>query len=231
MEKLPLDMKVKLLMQLPLQEILSVCSASKELNKVCTEQKYNNLWKQKIYQHFGTKYAGNSAYNQYIFLNKVHKMTFYNVLIDWDTDDPSTHGPFLSFQEAKDFIIDQYLILMRDIGEPKTYEYTLYQFNGSVLTGDPTYSIEESAFEDRNTRNYRKEEESVQNVRETLYVSLFGESSEGASYQMINTRDVQEVRKKMRKGEKMPTLSKAETFFRILYLLIHNYLGEPIDEL
>jgi hypothetical protein len=67
MELLPLDIQIKVLMELPSEDIVRLCQTSKYMQRFCNNsEKYNRLWQHKIRQDFLWDYQGSNGYQKYM---------------------------------------------------------------------------------------------------------------------------------------------------------------------
>jgi hypothetical protein len=136
MEKLNSDEKMEILMRLDGNEIIQVCQTSKDLSRVCNDERYNPLWRRKINDEFHIEYNGKRGYDKYRDLQNIFNTTYYVVYV-WDhrEDDKSFTKIFLTQEQAENFIIIDL--------QPFTYAQvkTSLKALGSVQTRDRTYSI------------------------------------------------------------------------------------------
>ena len=215
MEKLPFDMKMKLMQELTGKEILNVSSASHTMKSAFEQEKYDTLWKRKIEEKFGLKYNGKYPIEQYKFLSKVETMDFYVVRTEYE-DESSFDGLFLSHEAAKEFLIRELIKRAKDFEEVVTYNQAMYKmgnkneitYNGATRSID---KIQVVKFKDDETQrnNFFGE-------RERLYQILFGKDSLGESLNIYSFGP----RKKQINN---PTIPESRQFFRELDFAIQSY--------
>jgi hypothetical protein len=90
MENLNSDEKMSILMKLEGKEINKVCQVSKIMRKICTDERYNPLWRNKIKEEFNIVYTGSKAYDEFKFLYRLKNTEIHTVKItneyDWGSD-------------------------------------------------------------------------------------------------------------------------------------------------
>lgn len=79
MEMLPKDMRIEVVKNLTGKDIINLCQTSTDMQKLCTETKYNLLWVQKIKEEFDIDYPGKDAYNEYVRLSYMHSKKYWSV--------------------------------------------------------------------------------------------------------------------------------------------------------
>ncbi len=139
METLNSDEKMSILMKLAGAEIVKVCETSKTMQKICKDERYARLWKQKIWEEFENKYDGNNGYEKYKELTLLYRTTFYVVnFIDSDQAEDSFSILFDTREKAEIYI---YTLIAPD------YTYarlkTALKVNNSLRLGNIIYSIHE----------------------------------------------------------------------------------------
>lgn len=80
MDQLPAELKSLLAENLSVKDIVHLCSASKTMQKMCADNRYNSLWKLKIKQDFDIDYQNSDAYLEYMRLAYTRSKIFYNVI-------------------------------------------------------------------------------------------------------------------------------------------------------
>ena len=82
MEKLNSDEKMSILMKLEGKEISRVCQSSKTLQKICTDERYNPLWRNKIKEEFNTDYKDTQVYDEFKFLYRLKNIELHVVKVN-----------------------------------------------------------------------------------------------------------------------------------------------------
>lgn len=76
MTTLGYDCTMLILMHLGDWQIMQLCEKSSQMKKICSKEKYSNLWREKISQNFGIDYIGASFY-EFRHLTELHDRCFY----------------------------------------------------------------------------------------------------------------------------------------------------------
>jgi hypothetical protein len=129
MEKLPSDMKMELAKNLKGEDILNLCKTSKEMNKICSSDRYNPLWKNKLKEEFDIHYRGKDSYNRYIRENELYQRDFYELTMNFDGD--IQNYLFTTKEKAIDYAIE---IFLEEENNEKTYYEIL-----EILEDDDKY--------------------------------------------------------------------------------------------
>lgn len=173
MEKLNSDEKMTILMKLKGQEIVRVCQTSKELNRICNDDRFNPLWRNKIREEFNIDYKGERGFDEYKYLTQSYARNFYIVVgVNKDQPEDFSANIFDTRAKAEANILDRAF--------PGKFKYsqiisTLREV-GHVTIRDTLYSIEERKM-GRNFKNYEKEEELYQ-INAKKFFDLFGEDED-----------------------------------------------------
>ena len=77
MEKLNSDAQINILRNLKGEEIINTCKVSKKMEKICTSERYDPLWKLKILEEFNVKYNGKNAFKKYEELGSLYDQYIY----------------------------------------------------------------------------------------------------------------------------------------------------------
>ena len=80
MEKLNSDEKMSILMKLTGEEIIKVCQTSKNMSRICNDERFTPLWRNKIKEEFNVEYNGTNGYERYKYLYMLYRQTFYAVV-------------------------------------------------------------------------------------------------------------------------------------------------------
>jgi hypothetical protein len=86
MENLGSDVTIEILRKLSGTDILDTCRTSKKFYEACKSSRYNNLWKEKLYEEYKISYNGNDAYDKYVETEKLYKKVFYQITSGSDND-------------------------------------------------------------------------------------------------------------------------------------------------
>lgn len=143
METLNSDEKMVILMKLTGLEIIKICETSKIMQKVCTEERYNVLWQQKIWEEFEIKFNGDRGCKKYKELALLYRKTFYIVnCIDIEHAGDSFSTLFDTREKAENYIYFQ-------LAPEYTYTSvkTGLKINDSIQRGRLLYSIEQTHLE------------------------------------------------------------------------------------
>lgn len=108
MARLGNDMKIKLLLELPQNEIIHICENSNSMNKICKTDKYNDLWIAKIRQDFNSEYEGSNAYKEYRFLVELYDRNLYIVnMLDPNVAEPDINTMiFTNLEKALNYLYE-----------------------------------------------------------------------------------------------------------------------------
>lgn len=79
MEDLGSDATIEMMKHLPGKDILSVCQTSRKLHRICSGERYNRLWQQKLREELSMSYPGERAFDKYVELSKLYMREFYVV--------------------------------------------------------------------------------------------------------------------------------------------------------
>jgi hypothetical protein len=116
MEKLPSDMKMELAKKLKGKDILNLCKTSKEMNKICSSDRYNALWQNKLKEDFNITYKGKDSYNKYTRELELYQRDFYQLVVKFDHD--IDYSLFTTREEAVEAAIE---IFLEDEGNYTNY--------------------------------------------------------------------------------------------------------------
>ena len=106
MEKLNSDEKMSVLMKLEGKEINRVCQTSKHMARICNDERYDPLWRNKIKEEFDVEYTGSLPYEKYKFLYQLRHMIVYVVeILNLDELDRPSTSLFYSLEAAKNYFI------------------------------------------------------------------------------------------------------------------------------
>ena len=108
MENLNSDEKMNVLMKLNGQEIVRVCQTSKNMSRICNDERYDPLWRNKIKQEFNEEYKGSLPFEKYKFLYQLKTTTIYVIeILDTEQIDRPDTWMFYSLEEAKTYFIQK----------------------------------------------------------------------------------------------------------------------------
>ena len=172
MEKLNADEKMLVVMKLDPKEVVIVCEASKEINSVCKNSKYDLLWQNKIKEDFNVKTQG--SYEMYKFLKQLYEKTFYMVSVINEYLPDSFTKIFDSEEKAEKYIYSQ-LGGIFSYSAMKTALIT-----ESLKYGSNTYRLEEvemnkekTLFDDsfiRERKEYEKDREELEKLDDKMSI-------------------------------------------------------------
>ena len=170
MEKLNSDEKMSILMNLNGNEIIRVCSTSKSMGRICSDERYSPLWRRKIQQEFNEKYTGTEkGYDRYKFLRMLYNTTFYALnIIERGNEDNFELHIFDKFEKA--------LIFTRNLLEIYTYSQIKYAFDVAhyIRTDTNLYVLEEIKLT-KVEEDYMKEEENYEKEKDLIKSLYKGE--------------------------------------------------------
>ena len=173
MEKLNSDEKMSILMKLTGEEIIKVCQTSKNMSRICNDERFTPLWRNKIKEEFNLEYNGTNGYEKYKYLYMLYRQTFYAV-IDVDTEQVLSSDAILfdTLEKAEAYIV-------AFLGDYFTYSQVIstLRITGHISFGSTIYRIEERKM--NNNFNYAREHEKYQIDKEE-FLSLFGENRDDA---------------------------------------------------
>jgi len=111
MEKLNSDEKMSILMNLEGKEINKVCQTSKTMQKICNDERYNPLWKNKIREEFNIVYKGSKANDEFKFLYRLNNTKLHTVKIgvEHNWGEECTVKNFYTKEAAFNFMIEEAL--------------------------------------------------------------------------------------------------------------------------
>ena len=166
MEKLSSDVKMELMLKLPSHEILQVCQTSKTMSKICSDSRYDPLWKRKIKEGFSIEYRGETAFEKYKELYKLYKTVLFTVSLI-DEDEPNRSGVigiYDTYEKAEESVI------FARIGDPFTYSQLKYGLrSGTLKIGGIIYKIEETFLSNPEISQAQKDgKDEYNNEREKL---------------------------------------------------------------
>ena len=170
MEKLNSDEKMSILMNLDGNEIVRVCSTSKNMGRICSDDRYSPLWKQKILQEFNEKYTGSEkGYDRYKFLRKLHNTEFFILIVV----DKTAPGEIPSVNMFDTF--EKSVIFVRDSLQIYSYSQIKSALNASfyIETEEHIYILEGIQLT-KIKEDYMKEDEKYVNERRQIKI-LFGD--------------------------------------------------------
>ena len=174
MEKLNSDEKMSILMKLTGEEIIKVCQTSKDMSRICNDERFTPLWRNKIKEEFNIEYKGTNGYEKYKYLYMLYRQTFYAV-VDVDTEQHLSSDVILfdTREKAEGYIVDF-------LGDYFTYSQVIstLRITGHISFGSTIYRIEERKM-NNNFTNYGREEENYQLDKEEFF-AVFGENREDA---------------------------------------------------
>lgn len=105
MEKTNSDERIKILVNLEGDEIINVCETSKEMSRVCNDERYTPLWRQKIKDEFNLTYDGPRGFDKYRELRILYNTNIYTVIVaDTNESDHPYSVLFYTLEAAKNFI-------------------------------------------------------------------------------------------------------------------------------
>ena len=180
MEKLNSDEKMSILMKLTGEEIIKVCQTSKNMSRICNDERFTPLWRNKIKEEFNIEYNGTNGYEKYKYLHMLYRQTFYAV-IDVDGNQSLSADAILFDTRTK---AEAYILAF--VGEYFTYPQVISTLRiiGHISHGSTIYKIEERKLNNDFT-NYGREEENYQLDKET-FLNLFGKDREDAESRIDN---------------------------------------------
>ena len=173
MEKLNSDEKMSILMNLNGNEIIRVCNTSKSMARICSDDRYSTLWKQKILQEFNEKYIGSEkGYDRYKFLRKLYSTEFF-LLIITENGHPD-NVEFYLFDK-----IEKAIGFTRDLLEIYTYSQVKSAFDIAyfIRTESYLYVIDKIRLA-KVEEDYMKEEEQHQKEKSFIKNLYKGENFE-----------------------------------------------------
>ena len=175
MEKLNSDEKMSILMNLNGNEIIRVCSTSKSMGRICSDDRYSPLWKQKILQEFNEKYTGSEkGYDRYKFLRKLYSTTFHTLDII-ENGQPDNIETYIFDNYEKAVIFTRLLLKIYTYSQIKS----AFDVAGFIRTESYLYVVDEIKLtkvkEDymKEDEKYNKEKdfmESLDKEKEFLYL-------------------------------------------------------------
>lgn len=155
MEKLPSDMKMELSKKLKGEDILNLSRTSKEMYKMCSSDRYDPLWQNKLKEEFNIQYRGKKSYNRYMQEASLYKRNFYQLEINFDGD--RQYHLFTTREEA---VHDAIEILLEDEENYQNYhELREYFIENDSYENDRGYlSCEITMIRLNKKSNFRQEE-------------------------------------------------------------------------
>jgi hypothetical protein len=163
MEKLNSDEKMSILMNLTGGEIVRVCSTSKSMGRICNDDRYSPLWKQKILQEFNEKYTGSEkGYDRYKFLRTLYNTTFYTIRV-------TEHGQEDNVELYLFDKLEKAIIFTRDLLPIYTYSQIKSAFDVAnfIRTEDYIYVLEEIKLT-KVEEDYMKEQEKYEKEKDFI---------------------------------------------------------------
>lgn len=217
MEKLNSDEKISILMKLDGNEIIKVCQTSKEMSRICNDDRYTPLWRKKIQEEFHLTYDGERGFDKYRELRILYDTNIYCVIV---TDTSGSDEPrtvlFYTMEDAKKYI-------WMNIEEGFNYmqvENTL-NANGYIRIGSYRYTIETNRMNNLNTAledELEEQKRTAENKNKEFYMIL---KKENVDEETIKEEIVDAITDLNSDIESRPALIK---FFRNLEKHVENIL-------
>ena len=172
MEKLNSDEKMSILMKLSGEEIIRVCQTSKDMSRICNDERFTPLWRNKIKAEFDIEYNEKNGYERYKYLYMLYRQVFYAV-VDVDMEQSLSSDAILFDTREK---AEAYILAM--VSEKLTYSQVISTLRivGHISYGNTIYKIQEHKLYNNST-NYDKEEETYQ-IDKEKFLNLFGKDRE-----------------------------------------------------
>jgi hypothetical protein len=82
------------------KDLVNLCSTDREMRKICSSDKYNKLWQDKLKEDHDVNYEGKNAYMEYLQNTYFYKKKYYTVIEE--TNGYTTHS--FIFTEKKEGI-------------------------------------------------------------------------------------------------------------------------------
>lgn len=117
MENLNSDEKMKILINLQGHEIVKVCQTSKKMQLICSDERYNPLWKNKIKNEFNIDYNKEKAFKKYKELSILYNTTY--LLFCYIDEDETGETPRIYFPLNK---LEQIIEEIKEEGDPDEEE-------------------------------------------------------------------------------------------------------------
>ena len=138
MEDLGSDATIEMMKHLPGKDILSVCQTSRKLHRICSGERYNRLWQQKLQEELNMSYPGERAFDKYVELSKLYVRTFYNVIQFSGYDSEADSYLFENKDDAIDFIIKRLI-------EMESSDLDYFNVRNILETGE-NYDLDDSSW-------------------------------------------------------------------------------------
>lgn len=139
MEDLNSDSRISILKNLKGKDIINVCKTSRKLNKICTDIRYDPLWRLKIMEEFNIKYNGKNAFLKYQELDMMYNQDIYTVISYYDGDPDYDWNPVIfdtlekAVQYVYEYFKESFETLYKHIDPERknkiTIEYILRKYN------------------------------------------------------------------------------------------------------
>lgn len=158
------DEKMLIMSKMAPSNVLSFCTSSNDIYVTCKNNKYGNLWKEKIRKDFGV-IVKQGSYEKYKFLKHLYDKKFFIVIGSEDEDDGEILFSYMfdSLEKAERYIFEQ-------IGDKYTYSSMKIALATDTLThGGIKYNINSSDLKlTKSTESFNEEKEEYEKDEEFL---------------------------------------------------------------
>jgi hypothetical protein len=147
--------------------LVTVCESSKEINGICQNNKYNDLWINKIKKDFNIIYDGKKAYEEYKFLEKLYRKEFY-VIVRTDEEEQEFETTIFDRKEKA----EKYVYTLLDGKYPYLAMRAALRSEDGLVYG-PTYKLVKQHIYNEESPNideyfYRDKRESEENEEKLM---------------------------------------------------------------
>lgn len=169
MEKLNSDEKMQILVRLNGNEIIRVCQTSKDLYRVCNDERYDSLWQKKIKEEFNIEYNEKRGYDKYRDIRTIFDQKYYIVNIINTSDYTSTFTSlFFTRKDAENYIFHA-------LSKFYTYDqikFSLENLRYIVSPASQLFKIEERGLYKRPNINFENDEKRYKEEQENFQAKL-----------------------------------------------------------
>lgn len=144
------------------RELMKMCSANNETRRICSSEKFNPIWTEKLLKDFNVKYRGNNAYMEYLQHAYLYKQSYWVATVFNKNDNVIVTSKILrTHSDAAGFLADEAMKFYSRNPERRQLKYLSYIATigqqGSMEDRWNKYEITESEFETKSEKseNYR----------------------------------------------------------------------------
>lgn len=158
-------------------ELMKMCSTNNETRRICTSERFNPIWTQKLLKEFNVRYQGNNAYMEYLQHAYLYKQSCWIATISSRKSTVSITKIFKNKSDAAAFLANEamkYHWSNQDANKPKYFVYIAALNEGGEFKDKwNKYKLVRSDFETtaQESENYNNYNSSLTNLYNLLVSS------------------------------------------------------------